>query len=380
MVQKKGLGIFAAVLIVCALLFSKIFRDKAAVQNKVHAQDTPAVTDNADKFKPYDDVRGKDLSALNLKGQSELLFTLTFDTYTKWPDKDKMPKDFDPYKLMEQGKKPGLNIEKLQKDGYTGKGVTIAYIDQHLLLNHEAYKNVKLHNYEIQDNLQIMPSMHGPAVLSLLAGSDEGIVPDAEVYFWGHNGMEDDNEYEAKAFKKIVELNKTLPKNKKIKIVGMSHGADESLNKEYAKHLKDAEDAARKNGIIVVDVSCGMATCGVKGFKDRDDYKNYEISNWENQWNTNTFEGKLLVPADFRTTAAGYKGDPKHYIYWGNGGFSWGVPYITGVITMGLQINPDLTEEEAFKYLHQSADKYLNGDLINPEGFINMVKQNCAQK
>lgn len=199
-------------------------------------------------------------------------------------------------------------------------------------------------------------------------------------FIFGHNGMEDDNEYEAKAFKKIVELNKTLPKNKKIKIVGMSHGADESLNKEYAKHLKDAEDAARKSGIIVVDVSCGMATCGVKGFKDRDDYKNYEISNWENQWNTNTFEGKLLVPADFRTTAAGYKEDPKHYIYWGNGGFSWGVPYITGVITMGLQINPDLTEEEAFKYLHQSADKYLNGDLINPEGFINMVKQNCAQK
>lgn len=187
---------------------------------------------------------------MDFRGKSDLLFTLTFDTNTKWPSKDKMPEDFDSTKLMEQGKDLGLNIRKLQKEGYTGKGITIAYIDQHLLLNHEAYKNVNLHNYEIENSRQINPSMHGLAVLSLLAGKDQGIVPDSEVYFFGHNGVKDDNEYEARAFEKIIELNKTLPDNKKIKAVGMSHGADDSLNKEYAKHLRDAEDEARKSGII----------------------------------------------------------------------------------------------------------------------------------
>lgn len=330
------------------------------------------------EVKTYDDVREKDLSNMDFTGKSDLLFTLTFDTNTKWPSKDKMPEDFDPSKLMEQGKNPGLNIRKLQQEGYAGKGITIAYIDQHILLNHEAYKNVNLHNYEIQNDGQINPSMHGPAVLSLLAGKDEGIVPDAEVYFFGHNGMKDDNEYEARAFEKIIELNKTLPDNKKIKIVGMSHGADDSLSQEYAKHLRDAQDKARKSGIIVVDVSCGMATCGVSEFKDRDDYLNYQISNWEKPSNESFFNNKLFVPADFRTTAEGYKNDPKQYAYWGSGGFSWGVPYITGVITMALQINPNLTESEAFKYLYKSGYDFNGGKLINPEGFISMVKQNCT--
>lgn len=330
-------------------------------------------------IKPYDDVREKNLSGMDLRGKSDLLFTLTFDNLTKWPQKDKMPGDFDPAKLLELGKKPGLGIDSLHKQGYTGTGVTIAYVDQHLLLGHEAYQNVNLHNYEIQnDNIQ--PSMHGPAVLSLLAGKDSGIVPNAEVYFFSHNGMKDDNEYEAKAFEKIVELNKTLPENKKIKIVGMSHAADDSLSVANAEHLRAAQEAARQSGIIVVDVSCGMSTCGVQGFKDRDDYKNYQISHWEEQINPDNFNNQLLVPADFRTTAEGYKGDPRQYAYWGNGGFSWGVPYITGVIAMGLQIDPKLTEKEAFEYLHESSHSYLNGDMINPEGFLKLVKQNFTLK
>ena len=65
--------------------------------------------------------------------------------------------------------------------GYTGAGVVVAYVDQNLLLNHEAYDNIKLNNYNIKES---NPSMHGPAVLSLLAGKDIGIVPDSEVYFW----------------------------------------------------------------------------------------------------------------------------------------------------------------------------------------------------
>ena len=57
-------------------------------ENTVFAQDVNKIT-NVSEIKPYDDVRGKDLSSLDLKDQSELLFTLDFDTYTKWPDKDK---------------------------------------------------------------------------------------------------------------------------------------------------------------------------------------------------------------------------------------------------------------------------------------------------
>lgn len=53
------------------------------------------------QIQPYDDIRVKDLSDLDLRNQSDLLYTLSFDTYTEWPNNDKMPKDFDPNKLLE---------------------------------------------------------------------------------------------------------------------------------------------------------------------------------------------------------------------------------------------------------------------------------------
>ena len=86
------------------------------------------------------------------------------------------------------------------------------------------------------------------------------------------------------------------------------------------------------------------------------------MSNWgKESWDDSFLKGRLIVPADNRTTAIGYLNDIEHYAYFGEGGFSWGVPYITGVIAMGLQIDPDLTEEEAFKYLHESAYDHLGG-------------------
>jgi hypothetical protein len=87
----------------------------------------------------------------------------------------------------------------------------------------------------------------------------------------------------------------------------------------------------------------------------------------------------FLCPADGRTTAVGFREDYNHYAYWGNGGFSWGVLYITGLIAMALQINPDLTEEEAFAYLHASSHDHLGGNFVNPKGFLERVAQAANQ-
>ena len=323
--------------------------------------------------KPYEDVRERDLSGLDFRGQLELLYTLSFDTRTTWPSAHLLPPEFDPQRLLEQGKTPGLGIEELQAMGYTGAGVAVAFVDQTLLMEHAAYDNVRVHAEEIEEST---PSMHGPAVLSLLAGKETGIIPEAEVYFFSNSGGRGNNLYEAQSFERIVALNKTLPEHKKIRVVGMSHAADNSVNREYADLLRQAQRKARESGIIVVDVDCGMATAGVKGFQDRSNYLNYEMSTWITR-HSSTFKGVLIVPADNRTTAIGYLGDPNHLAYWGEGGYSWGVPFITGVIAMGLQINPDLTEEEAFRYLHESAYDHLGGDFINPRGFLELVEQHC---
>ena len=188
--------------------------------------------------KAYDDVRGKDLSGLDFRNELDLLYTLTFDTYTIWPSSNRLPRGFDPQALMEQGKIPGLGIDELHAMGFTGAGVAVAYVDQTLLLDHTAYDNVRLYVEEIEAS---QPSMHGPAVLDLLAGKEVGIVPEAQVYFFSNSGAEGNNLYEAQAFDRIVELNKTLPEHKKIRVVGMSHVADDSVNKEYAELLRQAQ-------------------------------------------------------------------------------------------------------------------------------------------
>lgn len=323
----------------------------------------------AQSLAPYSDVRDQDISVLDLRDQLDLVFTLSFDTHTKWPESAQMPAGFDPEVLLELGKDPGLGIRELQELGFNGAGVVVAYIDQGLLLNHTAYDNVKLHYEEIQP---ASPSMHGPAVLSLLAGKEIGLIPEAEVYYFAIGGTEDGNKYEALAFERILELNEILPENKKIQIVGMSHVAEHNLNKEYAEQLEEAQRKVRESGVIVVDVGCGMAVTGVKGYNDRDDYRNFEYGFLRNT-HAAFFDGRLVVPGDNRTSAAGYLNDPNHYIYWGQGGQSWGVPYITGLIAMTLQINPDLTEAEAFHYLHATADDHLGAKLVNPRRFLESV-------
>jgi hypothetical protein len=314
----------------------------------------------------YADVRERNLRWLDLREAEDLLFTLTFDTKTKWPQPTLLPEGFDPAELLELGKEPGLGIRELQALGFTGAGVTVAYIDQALLLNHSAYDNVKLHYEEL---LSAKPSMHGPAVLSLLAGREIGIIPEAEVYFFAHNGGQEGNKYEALALERIVELNAELPPGKKIRVVGISHAPDDSVNKEYADQLRAAEKKARDSGIIVVDCNYPLLTAGVRGYGNREDYRSYKISPWLKDVPEPLRRGRLIVPADGRTTAAGYLVDPDHYVYWAEGGFSWAVPYVVGLIAMALQIDPDLTAEGVFFHLHSTAHEHLGGDFANPRAF-----------
>lgn len=329
-------------------------------------------------IKPYQDVRGKDLSSYNFRDKLDLLNTLEFNTQTKWPDKNNMPENFDPIKVIEHGKNPGLNVRKLQSQGYTGKGVGVAYVDQPLLTTHEAYSNVDLH-YEIVADAgeSAFPSMHGPAVLSLLAGREIGIVPDATVYFIGTGSCPGDQKNEAAGFRRIIEINKTLPEDKKIKIIGMSHrvankpGYILKNSEELAKAEMDAEAA----GIMVIDCDTleDPVLLAITPDKDVDDYRNYTIAT---MYTSDNPKGKLCVPTS-RTYAAGYQNDNRQYEFTQNGGQSWSVPYIVGVIAMGLQVNPKLTKEDAKKYLYDSGYDYKGGKIINPEGFVNMVRQNA---
>ena len=83
--------------------------------------------------------------------------------------------------LLEEGKDPGLGVRELHEQGITGEGVNVAIIDQNLLLDHPEYADRVAAYYDSGCGEEISGSMHGPAVLSLLAGETIGVAPGATV-------------------------------------------------------------------------------------------------------------------------------------------------------------------------------------------------------
>ena len=312
-------------------------------------------------------------------GKEDLLYTLEFGTDTVWPSDSKMPPTFkkaDRDKILEYGKDPGLGIRKLQALGYTGKGVNVAIVDQPLLLDHTEYKDRDIHYYKINPgSMSQETSSHGPGMTSILVGKNIGVVPQSTLYYFANPTWLGDQKNEADAFNKIIELNNTLAENKKIKVVSLSHCADKTL--KNSELLQQAIDKARKSGIIVIDVlTLTSIPVTVQPFKDKDAPENYQISkNFDNNTVKNNPD-YLFVPTGGKTIANG--GNPEHYFYQTNSGVSSTIPYICGVIAMGLQVDPDLTQEKAISFLKESGNPFQKGKLINPAGFIELVKKNCA--
>jgi hypothetical protein len=92
---------------------------------------------NGDPFQI--DLRGRDLSSLDLRGAQTELDHAVFDTATIWPAKDNLPAGFDPRRILELGKVPGPGLSALHAQGITGKGISIGIVDSTLLVDHQEY-------------------------------------------------------------------------------------------------------------------------------------------------------------------------------------------------------------------------------------------------
>jgi len=321
------------------------------------------------EVKEYDNVRGSDLSRIRNTITSEVLTTLTFDASTKWPSKSKMPTDITVDDLIEYGKDPGLGVRELHKKGHTGKGVSVALFDQPLMRDHEAYSNVDYSYHILNREASQESSMHGPAVMSILAGREIGIAPDARVYYYAYPSWKADQKNEADLFYDVIEKNKSLPEGQKIRVISMSHGVNPSFTNSHL--LAEAEQRARDAGIIVVDVrTTRLSAVRAVPFANKDDPDSYVKVSWS-RYSLDC----LYVPAG-RTTADGCVDRNNGYVVWEGGGLSWTVPYVAGVIALGVQVDPDLTEEQSIEYLYASGYDFHGGKLINPEGFIDLVTKN----
>lgn len=327
-------------------------------------------------MKKFDDIRAgffnKDSDKICETPDFDVLKTLEFNELTKWTERDK------PKELIEYAKEPPMGIKYLHSNGVSGEGVNVAVIDQPLAINHPEYDG-KIASYKkfCPEGYQMkVSSMHGPAVVSLLAGETIGVAPKVNVFYAATPPWLGDAIYEIQAVKWIVEINKTLPENQKIKFISVSAAPDvpEVRPKNSDKWIKCVEEA-KKEGICVVDCSeCNrFVTAGYVepttgefcyGFPDKPMVRPQV--------------GEVHVPNSVRTVAESYDNENFGYTYCGKGGLSWGIPYAVGVLCLGQQVNPNLSAFELKEMLIESASK--NGCVIDPKSFLEMVKERKEEK
>lgn len=335
------------------------------------------------------DLRGYDLSGLDLSDRSYDLSFAEFDSKTTWPEE--LPGSFKPEEIMEIAKNPGLNARALHKRGIDGRGVGIAIIDQCLLTNHVEYKD-QLRFYDEIHCFDDTAAMHGAAVSSIAVGKTVGVAPAADLYYIAEtHGNIIDGEFEydftwlAKSVDRILEINETLPADEKIRVISMSIGWDKS-QKGY-KEITESVEKAKTAGIFVVSSSLEQ-TFGLRfhglgrdPLKSADDYHSYEPGIW---WKKTFFNKPkylalpaLLVPMDARATAS--PTGTEDYVFYRQGGWSWSIPYIAGLYALACQVEPELTPDLFWEKALQTGDtielenngnKYDFGRIANPEKLI----------
>lgn len=306
------------------------------------------------------DLRGYDLSALDLSNRIVDLLMADFDDRTRWPGK--LPSGFDRSRIMELGKNPGLGVRKLHERGVTGKGIGVAIIDQGLLVDHVEYKD-RLRLYEEIHCIDETAAMHGPAVASIAVGKTVGVAPGADLYYIAEThgtflpgGKIDwDFSHLAKSVDRIVEVNRRLPEKAKIRVISISVGW--SPQRQGYTEIVAAVERAKKEGLFVVSSSLSETYdrklffhgLGREPQANPDWHESYGPGLWWTDqfytWSVAAGAARetLLVPMDSRSTAS--PTGPLDYVFYRQGGWSWSIPYIAGLYALACQVKPAITPE-----------------------------------
>jgi len=299
---------------------------------------------NEDDLKKLDSfwgLEGISLEKLDLRSHLKLLGTLPFDSRTIWPTADRMPEGFDPASILEEGKNPGLGVQKLHKEGIDGRGVGIAIIDQPLLRDHFEYKDRIVHLEQVDVNA--VPTWKW-----------QNCKPYCDV------------------IDKIIELGASKGVTEKIRVVSISEGMF-SAWKDYAL-WKQTLDKSAKNGILVVTCDHAVLDYGMLARTTDSDF------NEPSSYHRGRYSGHsdiLLVPGGTRTRAS--QVGIKSYAYDREGGVSWGAPYLAGLAALAYQVNPEIKPDEIVKLWVETAVKTEAGPVVNPPGFIDAVQKIRAQ-
>ncbi len=329
--------------------------------------------------KPYEDVRWKDLSGLDLASATGIVESLWFNGTTRWPANEKLRGSADPAMVLSNAMNPGLGVRALHKQGIVGKGVNVAIIDQPLTDVHSDYRGKIAAYRDFGCNSE--SSMHGPAVASLLVGEHCGTAPGARIYYAAAPSWTGDAKHYADALDWILEQNSALARSNRIRVVSVS-AAPSGPGSPFTKNLDEWDLACKRAetaGILVLDCTVQRGVIGPSYFdpRNRENSAGCQLGFPGQAKRPGPVPGRrLLVPTSPRTTAEHYANQEPGYQYMGRGGLSWAIPYCAGVLAMGWQLHPEGTGPEMLELLFDTAF-HPRSDLysIDPSAFIDRLTQ-----
>lgn len=290
--------------------------------------------------------------------------------------------------LLEAGRDPGLGVRSLQARGITGQGVKIAIIDQSLLTDHPEISGAIAAYCEtgIDSGLN-EGTLHGPAVASILAGQTVGVAPGVQVYYMATPGAADSRPH-ADALRHILEINETLPEGEKIRAVSVSAAPGDRDLFENADLWRDALAEAEAAGLLVLTAQGAAAgsarlTLSTSTFdltrRDSPAACKTGLPNDSGMLAARKSPFCLGLPCAYRTVAEEYVPGQCGYRYDAVGGLSWGIPYCVGVMALGWQVAPALTNEEMLQTLLDTAVPNADGlRIIDPVHFIETLEREYA--
>ena len=299
---------------------------------------------------------------MDWKNNPEIFKYICFNenTFSK-TSPENLPEGYSPQKVFDNGKSIGLGIDDVHAAGYTGKGISYALIDSGTLDdNGQQHDNIHFKNYQVAEsaqNIEWVNDMHGRAV-SYIA---QEIAPNADCYYYAQQNGADMDTPVLENLKSILEKNKTLPDDKKIRFVSMSmplFGGKEA--KQVVKELE-------KQGVWVYYSGCkeNRKFHGYLGKIDPnaslDDFNNYQI---DDPWNCLLIlpNGKkkvgnrkhaLFVNSGDRTVPD--PSSPTAFRHDSKASQSWSIPVIAGYYVLACQADPTMTKERFLKLAEKTA-------------------------
>lgn len=293
-----------------------------------------------------------------------------------WPTE--IIKTLNPQQMLESSKQP-TEMNTVHGNGSTGKDIGIAIIDQRLFTEHPEYTD-RIKHYEgvgpWPDNNTTTPDYHGSLVAGCAVGKTTGTAPDADLYYFAaHNWPTDNKFFKAiekltgeklqlghrkfinMAIRRMLEINKTLPEHKKIRLLSCSWGEKDD---QFRTETEALFDECERNGIMVLG-----------GY-----YKHSSTTTpCDKRYNNPTI--RIGIPTNGKTTPF-YKGG---YVYSRLGGSSSTIPYLAGVFACALQGNTifctrENWQDELIEIMKQTASQHpMGGKIINPTGIVERVSQ-----